>query len=113
MWDRTGCNSTQGFEVIMTASEEKLIGIAWFCEEEWAKLRDVVDDKTKMEDSYEAWRTGAEQLMVDLLLRGIQAEPVYIRVEELVDWCQENGRTVNANAASDYVAERMQSIFHG
>ncbi len=97
----------------MTGSEQKLIGVAWFCEEEWLKLREVVDDKTKMEDSYDAWRAGAEQLMVDLLLRGVQAEPVNIRVEELVDWCQENERPVNANAASDYVTERTQSIFHG
>ena len=95
----------------MNASDEKLIGIAWFREEEWMKLRDVVDDPSRIDDSYDVWRAGAEKLMVDMLDCGIHAEPVYIRVEELVDWCQENERPVNSAATSEYVAERLQSIY--
>lgn len=95
----------------MNASEAKLIGVAWFREDEWPKLREVVDDPKQLESSFEDWRSGAEKHMVDLLARGIQAEPVYVHVDELVEWCQENKRPVNLQATSDYVAERMQAMY--
>lgn len=95
----------------MNASEAKLIGVAWFREDEWLKLREVVEDPKQLESSYEDWRTGAEKLMVDLLASGVQAEPVYVHVDELLDWCLENERPVNAQATSDYVAERMQAMY--
>lgn len=84
------------------------VGIGWYAPWEWNKLRRVVADPGRLDDSYLAWRRGAKKVVRDFREQGLDCERVSVRVDELVAWCREQGRPVDGNARAAYVAELVR-----
>ena len=88
------------------------IGVAWYSEAEWERLRDLAVDSDMLEETYAEWRTVYESAVRKLAASGLAPEPVEVSVEELKAWCIARKRPLDASAraefASEIVARRSQ-----
>ena len=85
------------------------LGIGWYTPAEWIKLKQVADDSAQLDDSYEAWLSGAERLEKKLFEEGIEARRVHVEVDELLKWCATRKKSVNSASRATFVTEWMQS----
>jgi hypothetical protein len=88
------------------ASEQRLvIGVTWYTEQEWAKVRAAAVDPERFEATYSEWLTMAEETFAEMLARGIFAEKCSIKSDELLAWCLAHNMPNNAAARAAYVSE--------
>ena len=87
------------------ASEPVSVAMAWYDAPQWAKLKQVAEDRDALDDSYEDWQHQAQQLERDLRSNGIEVKRVHVDVEALVTWCASNHRPINGEARSEYAAQ--------
>jgi hypothetical protein len=80
---------------------------------EWSKLRAVVADPERLDDTYRAWRRGAKKVLRELREQGIDCQRVSVRVAELVAWCRGQDRPVDGPARADFVAHQVQRWSQG
>ena len=89
--------------------EEKVIYcIAWFQPEEWQRLKEVVDDPSSLDDTYEEWRTSAEKTIAELRVNGQSVRKIAIKISSLLTWCESKGLKPDSKARSEYAAFRSQ-----
>ena len=81
-------------------------GVAWYRREDWSRLREIASDRTKLDDSYEAWLAGAQKTLLELAVAGVTARRV--DVEALVRWCRAEGRPVDSAARAAFVADQLR-----
>lgn len=84
-----------------------MTGIAWYRPDQWTRLRKVAADPDVLEETYDEWRTLAEQAMSDMRTHGIDAHTVDIDVEELLIWCQTNGRQLDQAARAAFASIKL------
>ena len=84
------------------------LGAAWYRSDQWDRLREVSEDRTDLENTWEEWVHVAEKALRDFLARGIQMEKVDVHVEELVRWCQAKQQPINAASRSAFAAEMLR-----
>jgi hypothetical protein len=83
-------------------------GIAWYRREQWARLREISDDTEKLEDTYEEWLELATRALRDMRRLGMNVRKVDVDVEDLLGWCNEQGRPVDPSSRANYVAEKLR-----
>ncbi len=80
--------------------------LAYFTQEEWRKLRRHAADAHNLDDTYEAWRASIDRLATKLQAGDSQVVKYYVDVQELIEWCEEQGLPLDTRARSRFVAER-------
>lgn len=86
-------------------------GVAWYRPEQWQRLREVSEDVENLEETYQEWLQTAERMIRDGIPANVTVEKVDIDVEEVLAWCNEQGLTMNAEARSRYVSERLRQKY--
>ena len=81
---------------------------AWFQPEEWCRLKEVVDDPSSLDDTYEEWRASAEKAISEFRANGQTVQKISIRVSELLIWCESKGYKPDSKARSEYTASMAQ-----
>ena len=89
-------------------SETAQLGLAWYSRETWERLREIADDRDKLDDTYEDWQRQALTMIHDLEVVGQQIRKVPIDIEALVAWCRERKCRIDAAARSEYVAHLLR-----
>jgi hypothetical protein len=89
------------------------VGVAWYAEAEWERVREVVADPETLESCYAEWLKVAREGLRELARAGIVAEQVPVRVGELEAWCQQQGRPLDASARSAFAAELLRRRHEG
>lgn len=90
-----------------------LVGLGWYSPEQWEALTQVVPDRAELDDTYEEWEANATQALQTLLAQGARAVKVEVDVDELVEWCQNNGRQPNSEARADFVSDLLRKGSQG
>ena len=88
-------------------------GVAWYRREDWSRLREIASDRTKLDDTYEAWLAGAQKTLLDLAIAGVAARRVSVDIEALVRWCRAEGRPVDSAARAAFVADQLRRADQG
>ena len=83
-------------------------GIAWYRSDQWADLRRVVSDPAELKSTYEEWQAVVKRSVPDLINAGMNPVKVPVDVTELVSWCRQRGKPVDADARAQYVVELLQ-----
>lgn len=83
------------------------VGVAWYTEEQWAKVKQNSVDSDRFEDSYDEWVAMAEKARGDMLAVGIVTEKFFISADRLQAWCIAHGKRNDASARSEYVSEAL------
>jgi hypothetical protein len=84
------------------------LGLAWYSREDWERLREIADDRDKLDDTYEDWERQALKLIHDLEAAGRRIRKVPINIEALVSWCRERKCRIDMAARADYVSHLLQ-----
>ena len=88
-------------------------GIAWYRQEDYAKIKRIMIDHRKLPDTYKKWSKSANAGVEKLRAEGHIVEKVNIDPETFPSWCIANGMEVDANArmrfASDFVARKYRN----
>ena len=86
------------------------IGVAWYHRDQWQWLREVSTDVEKLENTYEEWLQLANEKIKEMTDIGMSIGKVHIDIEQLIQWCEENGLEVNGSSRARYTAERLQEL---
>lgn len=89
------------------------VGVAWYSEAEWQRLRQVAADPDALDATYADWLKGAEKTLRDLAAAGIVAERVDVTVTELRQWCEQQGRRLDGTARSEFASELLRRRYEG
>lgn len=93
------------------SDSDTVTGIAWYRQDQWARLRAVAADADRLEEAYEDWLAGAQKTIVQMSAAGVRIRPVDIDLDELVRWCRREGRPLDSAARAAFTAERLRSGF--
>ena len=91
-----------------TEPEELVVGVAWYQNKQWQRLRAISADSDGLEDTYDEWLRSAEQKFAELVGSGLRVEKVDIDSERLIAWCNERGFEINGQSRSSYVAHKLR-----
>ena len=83
----------------------RAVGVVWYREADWPRLRALLADADKLPDTYAEWLASAEGLLVQLRQDGIAAEKVPLDPDVFSAWCAAQGLALDAQARSRYASE--------
>ena len=83
------------------------IGIVWYTEVEWERMKNISIDSERLEKSFKEWKEMALKTLADMKATGIIGTKVFIKAEEFFIWCKIHSVPVDASSRSRYVSEIM------
>lgn len=89
---------------------ETATGVAWYDREQWQRLRQLVADPERLEESYEEWLGVAERAVRDLEAAGMLIERVPIDAKALIAWCRQQGRPIDGSARAEFAAHELRKL---
>lgn len=92
----------------MTSEDDLRLAFCWYEPEEWEKLKRIAKDSGSLDDSYEEWKSNANDAISEIRGQGNIIQKISIKMDELVTWCQENSLENNSEARSNYAAKKLQ-----
>ena len=94
----------------MSANDEQevLIPVGWYQADQWQRLEEIAPDVKRIWQSYEEWMTAAVRKLSAPPPGGKRYVKVPVDVEQLLQWCQRQGRPVDAHARAEYAAELLE-----
>jgi hypothetical protein len=81
------------------------VGVAWYRESEWEKLRQLAADAEMLEETYAEWSKVYEDGIRKLRASGLLPEPVEIDLAELQAWCTAQHCPLDASARAAFATE--------
>ncbi|MGI5861946.1 MAG: hypothetical protein ACOX6T_07785 [Myxococcales bacterium] len=82
--------------------------LAWYKRDQWPRFREVSAEPERLAETYDEWLADANRQLEDLRARKIAVTRVIVDVEELIAWCERNGRKVEPGAAAEFAASLAQ-----
>ena len=92
----------------MNSGEDLEIAFCWYEPEEWEKLKQTAVDASKLDDSYEEWRTNANSAIREIRVQGHIIRKISIKMDELNRWCQKNNLENISQTRSQYAVEKLR-----
>ncbi len=83
----------------------RAVGVVWYREADWPRLRALLADVDKLPDTYTDWLASAEGLLAQLRREGVRAEKVPLDPDVFSAWCGARGLAPDAQARSRYASE--------
>ena len=82
------------------------VGVVWYTEQEWAKVKALAADPEVFEESYAEWVLMAEKAMSQLRVVGVNVQKSNVNADQLMAWCLAHGKPNNGASRAEYVAQR-------
>jgi hypothetical protein len=86
----------------------KALGIAWYRESDWLRVKTEFPDADELHDTYAQWQESAESVIAHLRRSGVAAERVVIDMDHFIAWCAAHEQPPDAEARAAYVAEMIE-----
>ena len=83
----------------------RAVGVVWYREADWPRLRAQLADADELPDTYAEWLASAEGLLARLRWDRIPAERVPLDPDTFSAWCAVRGLAPDAQARSQYASE--------
>ena len=83
----------------------RVVGVVWYREADWPRLRALFADADKLPDTYAEWLASAEGLLAQLRRDRIPAQRVPLDPDTFSSWCAARGLAPDAQARSQYASE--------
>lgn len=93
------------------SEEQRVFGISWYKPEQWLRLKEISEDRDKLDDTYEDWRRNANIAIQELQAAGVAVKRVNVNPEELLAWCNKERVPVNGKSRAEYVAVILEETF--
>ena len=89
-----------------TSPTTMLVGVGWYTEDDWAKVKAVAVDAERFEETYAEWVQMAERAFAELRATGVPAERSYVKASELLGWCLAHNKPNDGAARAEFVSEQ-------
>ena len=83
------------------------VGIVWYTEEEWQKMKNISSDREIFENSFIEWEQMANESLVGMKANGLVATKVFINTDEFILWCKIHSMELDSSSRSKYITEVM------
>ncbi|HKJ30895.1 MAG TPA: hypothetical protein VKA34_03665 [Balneolales bacterium] len=83
-------------------------GLLWWKPEQWERAKEICIDGDDFEPDYQEWKKMAERKLIELHQQGINIVKVEIDLDEFINWCNENGKSTDGNARTEFVALKVK-----
>ena len=93
----------------MSSDENVRIAFCWYEPSEWEILKRTAVDAETLDDTYEEWKSNANNAIGEIQSQGLKIKKISIKMHELELWCQNNAYVNNAEARSEYAANKLQN----
>jgi hypothetical protein len=97
-------------QVQQSTSIPMFIGIAWYKQEEWNRLKEEFDDSEKMHKTWNEWRQATESGIEYMARRNKIMYPVLLEADYLKDYCSKNNMPNTSKTRVRIVNEILGSI---
>ena len=87
-----------------------LEGLAWYRPGDWMRLKRIVADPEVVDSSYANWKRKALRAMTAMRADGHLCLKVVIDLDELSEWCEEQGIPNNTKARSQFAAYKLSEM---
>ncbi len=91
--------------------ERPVLGIAWYREGDWDLLRKVSTDADELEETYAEWVSFASAQYAKFRSAGVRVAKVDIDIHELIAWCRDRHRPVDADSRSEFTAHKTAELY--
>ena len=88
-----------------TDSSKLAVGVGWYTEDNWTKVKTAATDPDRFEETYQEWIEMAEKALREIRLAGVNAEKVLINSEELLAWCIAHNKANDAASRAEFVSQ--------
>ena len=86
-----------------------VVGVTWYTEENWSKVRAAATDPDRFEETYAEWSAMAIEATADLKKTGVQTVKVLVVPNELLPWCLAHNKPNNAASRAEFISEKLRS----
>lgn len=83
-----------------------IIGVGWYEEEEWKKVKLSAVDPERFEETYSEWVEMAEQAFAKIRTVGSQVNKSYIKAADLMAWCLAHDKPNDASSRVQFVSQQ-------
>jgi hypothetical protein len=83
------------------------LGVCWYTEEEWIKIKLEAVDPERFEATYQDWESMANKALEELQQADLKPIKVVVLADELKQWCKIHGKENNTTSRSAFVAELL------
>lgn len=90
-----------------TSGQGMAVGVAWYREADWSRIKELFPDADQLHDSYAEWLKSAEESVKRLARTGMIVEPYIIDIDDFLGWCLIHDRPRDAKARTEYVIEKL------
>ena len=92
-------------------ARSSVVGVTWYTEENWSRVRAAATDPERFEDMYAEWNAMAVEAVAGLKRTGVNTVKFFINADELLSWCLRHNKPNNAESRTEFVSEglRVQS----
>ena len=92
---------------------EMVFGVGWYRAEQWPLLLAVSVDRDELEPTYAEWLDVAESSLASLRMAGLDPVKIDVDVEEMIAWCSEKAKPLNANARVQFITAKTKQMDQG
>ena len=82
------------------------VGVGWYTEGEWVKVKAAAVDAERFEDTYAEWVEMAETALAELRATGVAAEKSHIRALDLLAWCLMHNKPNDGASRAEFVSQQ-------
>src|SRR5262249_28046244 len=90
-----------------------VVGVAWYREADWPRIKELFPDADQLHDSYAEWLKFAEDSVRRLSRSGVTVEPFVIDIDDFLGWCLVHDCPRDAKARTAYVVEKLGRKYPG
>ena len=91
-------------------SNNPIVCVAWFESNQWDELKAVSVDSSKLEATYEEWKSNADNTFEKMQSGGLVIHRIQIDIGELVEWSQKKGVPIDGNARSEFAIQKFAQL---
>ena len=88
-----------------------IVGLAWYDESDFQRLREMFEDGDALPRTYGEWLKAAMRGLEHEKAKGYHVEKVHIRPNEFSAWCKSNCLSMNAKARISYANEVVSRMY--
>lgn len=87
---------------------KKIYGMAWYEKEDWAAIKKQSADSDSFADSFENWLASSEKTKSFFEKEGYEVVKVFLKYDEILNWCEIKNCKLHESSRSRYVTEMMK-----
>ena len=86
----------------LAAMKISIIGIPWYTQRDWPRIREIMIDPDSLPPTYEKWLYRANKIVQNATHKGIVVYKVQIDPKAFPAWCRSRGLNIDGNARTEF-----------